>query len=172
MGFSLKGHVLNQRQLNTITPVLNDLMQGRVSQKNFEQACEQALEKAGCSLGYDTGLRHESSIEERISGWIINGRVGASSTAIWARMTGTQQADGYAHPLDCDDLNRCILLLDLIPEWRPRMSEMAACSPEWAALAEVWDGLTDTFLAEAGLDWSKSKTAPGTHEILKAALGK
>ena len=28
----------------------------------------------------------------------------------------------YDHPHDPDDLNRCLLLLDLIPEWKPRIA--------------------------------------------------
>ncbi len=47
MSINLKGHILNQRQLDAIVPVMNDLMHGKVSKKKFEQACVAALEAAG-----------------------------------------------------------------------------------------------------------------------------
>ena len=50
MSINLKGHILNQRQLDAIVPVMNDLMHGKVSKKKFEQACVDALEAAGWVL--------------------------------------------------------------------------------------------------------------------------
>ena len=38
MSVELKGHILNQRQLDAIVPVMNLLMQGKVKQKGFEDA--------------------------------------------------------------------------------------------------------------------------------------
>ncbi|MOA35671.1 hypothetical protein D3C78_1571400 [compost metagenome] len=95
-----------------------------------------------------------------------------SSKAIWSHMTGTPSEEGYSHPHDPDDLNRCLLLLDLIPEWKPRMSEMAGHSPQWAALASQWEVITETFLGEAGLDWVNGKSAPNTYALMKTALSK
>ncbi|HBO7075364.1 TPA: hypothetical protein L6A17_10840 [Pseudomonas aeruginosa] len=77
----------------------------------------------------------------------------------------------YDHPHDPDDLNRCLLLLDLIPEWKPRMREMAQHSPEWAALASSWEKLANLFLSEAGLDWQRSSEAPETYAAMRLLRG-
>ncbi|MGV8584546.1 hypothetical protein ACV34H_34315, partial [Pseudomonas aeruginosa] len=80
---SLMGHVLNQLQLDAITPVMNDLIQGRVGQAVFEAACLKALENAGCPLGYDTTMPGAgSTIEQRATKLLRDGQVGASSRAI------------------------------------------------------------------------------------------
>jgi hypothetical protein len=168
----MQGNILNQRQLDAIVPVMNQLMQGKVSQKGFEAACVKALDAAGCSLGYDTGLPgSESSIADRAQAWLLNGRVGMSAKAIYCHMTGNTDKDRWNHPHDPDDLNRCLILLDLIPEWRPRMLEMKDRSPAWAGLAEKWDEISATFIDEAGLDWCKAQSAPRTYDLMKAAIG-
>lgn len=170
MSITLKGQPLNQRQLDAIVGPLNDHMQGKTNTpEEFEQACVKALEAAGCPLGYDTGFKDCMSLEQRAQNWIVNGRVGSSSRTIWAHMMGaTESRKSYPH--DPDDLNRCLLLLDLIPEWAPRMAEMAQHGPQWKGLAERWDEITDCFIAEAGLDWCKASGAPKTYRLMRDIL--
>lgn len=172
MSIILQGHVLNQRQLDAIVPVMNDLMHGKVTQKKFEAACVKALEGAGCPIGYDTTMPGaEKTVSERAQAWLLNGRVGMSARAIYCHMTESQDKERWNHPHDPDDLNRCLLLLDLIPEWRPRMGEMAAHGKAWAGLSGIWDEIASTFLDEAGLDWGKAKSAPKTYALMKKAIG-
>jgi hypothetical protein len=171
MSINLKGHILNQRQLDAIVPVMNDLMQGKVSQKKFESACIKALEQAGCPVGYDTAIPGaESTVAERAQGWILNGQVGMSAKAIYCQMTGNTDKDRWNYPHDPDDLNRCLLLLDLIPEWKPRMIEMAQRGPAWKGLAENWESISATFIDEVGLDWCKARSAPKTYDLMQAAI--
>lgn len=153
---------------------MNDLMQGRVSQKKFEQACVDALEKAGCPLGYDTTMPGaDKTVEERAVAWIRDGRVGASSRAIHDHMLELKPKWGFSYPSDPADLNRCLLLLDLIPEWKPRMGEMAQHGAQWAGLVARWDEIVQCFLDEVGLDWSKGHDirATKTYAMMKQALG-
>lgn len=172
MGINMQGHILNQRQLDAIVPVMNDLMQGKVKQKNFEAACIKALEAAGCALGYDTSMPGaDKSIIERGEAWLLNGRVGMSSKAIYCHMTGRKTEDGYYPPADPGDLNRCLLLLDLIPEWESRMPEMAAYGKQWAGLVANWSEITGCFLNEVGLDWCHGKRAPETYALMKKVMG-
>lgn len=172
MSITLKGHVLNQRQLDAITPVMNDLIQGRVSQGGLEDACVQALEQAGCPLGYDVSMPGAgSTIEQRATKWLRDGQVGASSRAIHDHMLGLRPRDGFSCPHDPDDLNRCLLLLDLIPEWKPRMREMEQHSPQWSGLAANWESITEAFLREVGLDWQHGSEAPETYALMRRALG-
>lgn len=171
MSIVLRDKVLNQRQLDAIVPVVSDLIMGRLTMETYEQACVEALEKAGCPLGYDTGLDRPGTVEQRASNWIVNGQVGMSSRAIYCHMMGLADKRGFCTPLDPDDLNRCLLLLDLIPEWKPRMHEMAVHGHEWAGLAMAWDHIERTFLQEVGLDWQKGKSAPLAHALMKQARG-
>lgn len=176
MSIVLRGHTLNQRQLDAIVLPINEYMQGKIKgARKFEQACVDALETAGCPLGYDTGIDPSQTMEQRAQNWIVNGRVGQSSKAIWSHMMGIAiKNDGFGvrYPLDPDDLNRCLLLLDLLPEWVPRIDEMAQYNKQWAALVADWDQIVDSFLDEVGLDWSKAKSAPRTYQLMQTALSK
>lgn len=169
----MKGHILNQRQLDAIVPVMNELMQGNVSQKGFEKACIAALEAAGCALGYDTSMPGaDKSIAERASAWMLNGRVGMSARTIYGHMMGID-SERHSYPHDPDDLNRCLLLLELIPEWRSRMQEMAVYGKQWAGLAKNWSEITGCFFNEVGLDWchGKRKRATETYALMKKVMG-
>lgn len=171
MSIILKGHNLNQRQLDAIVPVMNQLMQGKVKQKGFEDACVKALEAAGCPVGYDTTMPGaDKTVEERAAKWLRDGQVGMSSRAIYCHMTGGEEKR-WSYPSDPDDLNRCLLLLDLIPEWKERMGEMATRGGAWTGLAVRWEELTTTFLDEVGLGWSKANSAPKTFALMKQVIG-
>lgn len=45
-----RGHKLTQQQLDTLVPVLNDNMQGKIRKGGFEAAADAALEAAGCPV--------------------------------------------------------------------------------------------------------------------------
>lgn len=81
------------------------------------------------------------SIEMRALHWATGRDTGSSSKAILAVMTGAKPASRHDYPCDGGDLGRCLRLLDLIPEWKPRMGEMRTVSPQWAALVDHWDEL-------------------------------
>jgi hypothetical protein len=173
MSFVINGYTLNQRQCDAIVPVMNQLMQGKVKQKNFEAKCIEALEAAGCALGYDTTMPGaDKSITERAQAWIVNGRVGMSSRSIYCHMMGVENKRGWDYPLDPDDLNRCLLLLDLIPEWKVRMCEMSTRGKEWAGLAEKWAEISACFIDEVGLNWSHGDKAGRTYAMMKEAQNK
>jgi len=172
MSLVMQGYTLNQRQCDAIVPVMNDLLQRKVSQKNFEAACIKALEAAGCALGYDTSMPGaDKTIAERGEAWLLDGNVGMSSKAIYCHMTGREPEDGYWYPYDPDDLNRCLLLLDLIPEWRSRMPEMAVHCHQWAGLVADWPALAGCFIREVGLNWCNGKRAPETYALMKKVMG-
>lgn len=83
--------------------------------------------------------------------WIAGSDVGVSSKAIWSRMmTGAVNDANSWHgnyPHDPSDFGRCHRLLQLVPAWRLRIGEMAACSVEWASLAAHWEELTSLYEA-------------------------
>lgn len=112
------------------------------------------------------------TIEQRAIQWIVSRDTGDSSKAIWAHMMGAQKPDlGWPHPYDPDDLGRCLRLLRLIPEWKPRLPEMSKRSKAWAALVSHWDELAAMMNDEVGLDWEKGRSAPRTYERMGKVMG-
>ena len=109
------------------------------------------------------------SIARRALLWLAGGDSGMSSKAICYHMLGIK-SDGSFLPLDPSDLGRCLRLLELFPEWKPRMGEMARYSAQWAALVERWDELAEMMADEVGIDWSKGKGAQRTYAAMKDAI--
>ncbi len=69
--------------------------------------------------------------------------------------TGKDGCAGFPH--DPDDFGRCYRLLEIMPEWRARLSEVAAQCPDWAPLIAAWAELEDLWREEtaAGKDCPK-----------------
>jgi hypothetical protein len=108
---------------------------------------------------------------ERVNTWIVSADVGQSSKTIWAAMLGLDQGeDGINHPHDPSDLGRCLRLLELMPEWKPRLPELAALDPCWHALVEHWDDLASSMEDEVGIAWEKGKSAPATYALMRAVI--
>jgi hypothetical protein len=80
-----------------------------------------------------------SDTATRANAWIAGRDTGASSKALWAVMMGVKSDGSY--PSDGGDLGRCLRLLEAVPEWKPRLKEMAAVNGYWAALVAHWDEL-------------------------------
>lgn len=81
------------------------------------------------------------SPEKRAAKWAATGKTGTSSQAMLAVMVGERPKTSFCYPHDGGDLGRCIGLLDAVPEYRERLSEVAAIGPEWAALIDHWPEL-------------------------------
>lgn len=79
--------------------------------------------------------------------WLAVGEQGASSvTMFWVftgiRAPGSELGDApCAHPLDPDDLRRCRLLLEQVPEFVGKLPQMRAVSAVWSRLIDAWDEL-------------------------------
>jgi hypothetical protein len=109
--------------------------------------------------------------DERVNGWIVGGDVGQSSKTIWAAMLGIDLGeDGANHPHDPADLGRCLRLLELMPEWTPRLPELAALDPCWHALVEHWNDLSSSMEDEVGIAWEKGKSAPATYALMRTVI--
>jgi hypothetical protein len=63
-------------------------------------------------------------------------------------------------------------MLELFPEWKARMPEMAEYGHEWSALVSCWDKLASLMDHEVGIDWSKGNRAPKTYSAMKEAIAK
>lgn len=95
--------------------------------------------------------------------WMAGSDTGLSSKTLWAHMVGMAYRDIRA-PLDPADLGRCVRLLNIFPEWKPRITEMAAY-PEWAGIVAKWDELAALYEEElaAGTGY-----APKCYDAMKA----
>jgi hypothetical protein len=74
----------------------------------------------------------EMNMKDKILDWFATGRVGASSQAMACAAAGLPS--DKSHPCDPDDLNRCLLLLEAVPEIRNKMDKVAAISDTWGKL--------------------------------------
>ena len=107
-----------------------------------------------------------------IATWLIEGERGLSSEAI-ARTALSGRPSGFreAWPYDPSDLRRCLLLLEQAPEAREAgLVVLARRWPEWAALVNVWDDLSETLRSEIGETLPLRGSAPKTYASMKEVL--
>lgn len=123
------------------------------------------------SMGHkpkETPVDTSQSIAVRYQAWESGFDTGLSSECLGRRMCEQPNTgQGNSYPYDAHDLSRCLRLLRIIPEWRPRIGEMAACGPVWAAMAARWDELEKSLEDEVGVFWEKGKHAPKTYALLQ-----
>lgn len=102
-------------------------------------------------------MENNPSIITRAAEWAACGERGMSSETIWAVLMGVpaDKIESYL-PADAGDFNRCALLLELIPEWLPRLHEVAEAFPEWRLIVQNWGTLyarlLDLRAARASMD--------------------
>ncbi len=75
--------------------------------------------------------------------WILSNDTGISSKTIWAVMMDVNISDirqtcSFDIPHDPSDFGRCFRLLELFPEWRTRLPEVAEQFPKWKPMVEHW----------------------------------
>lgn len=111
---------------------------------------------------------------QRALAWIAGPHVGASSKSIWCTMQGVKEPRGASFPYDPDDFFRCRRLLQLIPEWRERMPEMAQHGPVWATMAARWDEIDALFMEETQGRWERGigASAPRTYALMRQIIGR
>lgn len=110
------------------------------------------------------------SIEARALKWAVGRDTGSSSKALCAHMSGSKPDNDGDYPRDPDDLGRCLRLLELVPEWKPRISEMAVYGTGWAGLVKLWPQIAASMTDEGGIDWMRGKRAPKTYALMKLAI--
>jgi hypothetical protein len=113
-------------------------------------------------------------IDPRLVDWMTSGDTGSSSKAImyWLAAGKVEGTWGASTPSDVADFGRCIRLLECIPEWKPRMAEMAGAGGLWPTMSKYWPALTATYLEENGgvfPEKGSSEKCPRTYALLKKA---
>lgn len=112
-----------------------------------------------------------NTLQTKTIKWLATGSTGSSSEAMafWLAF-GQKTCDNYAHPHDPDDLDRCLRLLDTVPELRQRLHHMSEVSPYWGALLNNWGAIERSHLEEVGLGWCKAHSAPKTYALMREVL--
>ena len=117
----------------------------------------------------------DALVSQRVLEWMAGPDTGLSSEAMAFCRLGIKRhghCDGTEHPLDPADFNRCLLLVEKVPEIREAFSDIAGLSEQWTAIIDHWDELRELFIAEAGWNWSKGRRAPKTYARMKEILAR
>lgn len=103
--------------------------------------------------------------------WLASGERGVSSNTMVTHLTGIP-AENFmlSNPWDPDDLHRCRLLLEQVPELQPQLPRMATLSPQWAALVAHWQELCDLMDSEAPAWRGGMGRAPATYVRMRELL--
>lgn len=83
--------------------------------------------------------------------WLLSGDTGISSETIFRVMVGSTAPVAWGKadiPYDPSDFGRCYRLLQLFPEWRNRLPEVANRFPDWEPFVKEWDSLTALYEEE------------------------
>lgn len=107
-------------------------------------------------------------LERRVIAWLLSEDTGMSSQAICAHMVGERCTGDYPH--DPSDLGRCVRLLELCPEWKARMPEMAQYGRGWGGLTAKWDEVLDLYFNEGGVPLEQRQRSPETYRAMKLAI--
>lgn len=103
--------------------------------------------------------------------WLLEGERGSSSETIFFTLSGQKIKNGcLSYPHDLDDLKRCRLLLEQVPEFSPRILEMAAVSPEWTRLVSRWDEICRTMDSECPNWRDGNGSAKQTYAMMRECI--
>ena len=82
-----------------------------------------------------------------LDAWLKSDDVGASSLFM-ACVLGECGIPEYAIPHDADDFDRCVKLLEAVPELISKLPQMAQQSSSWAVLVGRWNEFTELYKRE------------------------
>ncbi len=116
--------------------------------------------------------RLNDNARDRALEWMINGQVGKSSLEIIRTALTGEGGHHPRHPLDPDDLRRCLLLLEKVPEATAALPLLAKASETWGRYVPEWKRLESLLREETGdIRNPKTSKAPRTHQaMLKVRL--
>lgn len=104
-------------------------------------------------------------MKDKILKWLSYGETGASSRAM--AFASIDIVASTSHPCDPSDFNRCLLLIEAVPEIKENMYKVAKISDTWQKLVDRWDEVEKCFLDEVGRNWSNSDSAKKTYKLMK-----
>lgn len=103
-------------------------------------------------------------VNKLVMNWLLNGERGSSSETIVSKMEGVPILSWRkdVHPSDPSDFNRCVKLLDEVPEYKQRLDEMRGVSQVWNELVDHWSELEQMLV-----DALKEGSAPEMYKKMK-----
>lgn len=107
-----------------------------------------------------------SEQKDKVISWSLSSKVGLSSAFIVKYLMGIDCRE-VNYPYDPSDLNRCLNLLDTVPELKESfLAHMGDASPEWNGLMKNWELLEKTLVREK----ATKDSAPETYNLMKDIL--
>jgi hypothetical protein len=120
--------------------------------------------------GKENGEGKGMDTKTKVLMWLAGEDTGISSKVIAFHMVNIPLTEREFYwpntPSDPSDFGRCLRLIEKIPEFRPRLWELATISEKWEILVNHWDAIEKSFIDEVGLHWEKSKDAPKTYALM------
>lgn len=104
--------------------------------------------------------------KDKILEWFGNGDTGMSSECMALVSCGIKPKYTCT-PSDPSDLNRCIKLVEDVPEVLNKAVAISEVSKGWHNLMNHWDELVSLFHSEVGENWSIGSSAPKTYARMK-----
>ena len=103
--------------------------------------------------------------------WAANGEHGMSSKTMFNHLSRQLQCRSMENrhpctPSDPDDFKRCYKLLQAVPQWKGRLSELKTLSPVWEKLVDNWDKLTAMYEENVATNWKEYERI-GMYELMK-----
>ena len=107
--------------------------------------------------------------KDKVIKWLGSGDTGISSESLAFCYLKIDKTDiwGYRPPSDPADLGRCLRLIEIEPEVRKCVDELALKNDEWAKIAPHWDEISQSMSDEVGIHWEKADTAPITYKLMQ-----
>lgn len=124
------------------------------------------------ALGRARAIYAATSLSAEAVRWLAVGERGASSDAMFFKLSGVRPQDmiggASSHPRDPDDLSRCRLLLEQVPELAARFGDMKTISHIWESLVLRWDEICHA-MDEESPEWRAGKgKSSKTYVLMKA----
>lgn len=115
-------------------------------------------------------LLNEKAINHKVINWLATGRTGLSSKCLAVTLINLDSNKSIAndYPRDPADFERCLNLLNAVPELRERLPLMKSVSKEWNALIGQWSKVEATFKQETGFPSQRWINAPQTYELMQS----
>lgn len=109
---------------------------------------------------------------ENLMRWLAGGRRGTSSNTMVQHLTGLNCLRDWRpdHPHDPDDMTRCRLLLEDVPELQSEFPRMATCSGPWAELVSHWQELCNLMDEESPRWRERLGAAPRTYARMRSLI--
>lgn len=113
-----------------------------------------------------------SKLALKILEWQTQGKVGVSSATMAAIAVGLQKpfyGSYFGYPYDPADFNRCMNLVDTIPEIRDHFEAIGQKVPPFKNILDNWEELKNLLLEEKK---NADGRAPRTYARMKELLGR